>query len=406
MRSKRKLVPIALATSIAAILLAVPIFTATNIINGVSIPASTNRFAMMSITGRSTRSAATAWHQLTPANPVSTRSVACKRVVVNPAKNSTTLPEVMSGDPLCVQLSVAGGGYSQWRLYPPISSLSAFDQGYLNNPQEHIPGLSLSASGVLSISSKAESTGTCFAVEASNGHNEHFSTLLWFNAIPPGHRWAGYVMQGGTFNGVSATFNVPRATSVICNRDATGGHCDEVVWAGVGGYGSGSLIQAGISERVAAGGHKIIHLGAWFELYPALSLRVNLPIHQGNQTSVNIHKTATPNLWLIQITNDTTGQTFSTLQFYTGSTSSAEWIVEAPGWLNVPLLGSGFFSLPTLTPVTFTHPKYSLTTSAKRSWHTLAWISQSHVHALVSRVFSNRSFTVASFPTTSKKGNP
>ena len=412
MRSKRKLGIIALAASVAAILLAVPIFTATNIINGVSIPASTNRFSMMAITGRSTQTTATNWHQLTPANPASPRSVACKRVVVNPAKNFTVLPEVMSGEPICVQLSVADGGYNQWRLYPPNSSLSALDQEYLNNPQEHIPGLSLSPSGILNISSKTDginSAGTCFAVEARSGHNKHFSTLLLLNVISPGRHWAGYIMQGGTFNGVSATFDVPRDTSVVCNRDAAGGYCDEAVWAGVGGYdyGSGSLIQAGISERVIAGTHKISHLGAWFELYPAPSLHVNLPVHQGDQVSVNIHKTVTPNLWLIQITNDTTGQTFSTLQIYTGSTSSAEWIVEAPEWANFPWLGpSGSFSLPTLTPVTFTHPWYSLTTPDKRSWHTLAWINQRHTHALVSRVFSSHSFVVASFPTTNKKGNP
>lgn len=420
MRSKRKLGIIALAASIAAILLAVPVFTATNIINGVSIPASTNRFAMMAIIGRSTKTAATNWHQLTPANPVSLRSGACKRVVVNPAKNLTTLPqEMMSKANICIQLTVAGGGANQWRLYPPFSLLSKYDQECVD-PSYRIPGLSLYPSGILNISPKIKNTNSynlCFAVEASNGHR-HFTTALWLYIIPPSKgsgnpallntSWAGYVMQGGSFNGVSATFNVPGATTVSCNRGAWHGFCDEAVWTGIDGgswFGGNSIIQAGINERVAAGTHKIIHLGAWFELYPAPNLRVNLPIHQGNRISVNIHKTVTTNLWLIRITNNTTGQTFSTLQFYTGSTSSAEWIVEAPGWANFPLLGSRSFSLPILSPVTFTHPQYSLATKGKGTWNTSWELFQRHVHALTSRPSPNGLFTVTSFPTASKKGH-
>jgi hypothetical protein len=420
MRSKRKLGIIALAASIAAILLAVPVFTATNIINGVSIPASTNRFAMMAIIGRSTKTAATNWHPLTPTTPVSLRSVSCKRVVVNPAKNSTTLPSLVYKKSLCVQLTVAGGVYNQWRLYPPISLLSKHDQEDVI-PHYVYPGLSLSSSGVLTITPKIDSAETSqpsIPVEASNGHG-HITTILWIYVHPPNqglgnpallnHSWAGYVMQGGTFNGVSATFNVPRATSVICNRDAWHRFCDEAVWTGIDGgswFGGNSIIQAGINERVIAGTHKISHLGAWFELYPAPNLRVNLPIHQGDQVSVNIHETVTSNLWLIRITNDTTGQTFSTLQFYTGSTSSAEWIVEAPGWANFPLLGSRSFSLPTLSPVTFTHPKYSLSTKGKGTWSNSWGLFQRHTHALASRWRTNGSFTVTSFPTTSKRGKP
>jgi len=90
MEKARKLGPIALIASIAATLVAVPIFSATSIINGVSIPASSNRFSMMSITGRSTRTAATDWHQLTPANPASGRSVTCRKVVVNQVEAITS----------------------------------------------------------------------------------------------------------------------------------------------------------------------------------------------------------------------------------------------------------------------------------------------------------------------------
>jgi len=216
--------------------------------------------------------------------------------------------------------------------------------------------------------------------------------------------WAGYQVQGGPFNGVSATFNAPRPMSnqpSICKSGVTGTvspKCDEAIWAGIGGAtsNSNSIIQAGIAERPIVG-TRAARLRAWYELYPAPSFNVNLSVHQGNRISVNIYKTVTPNLWMIRITNDTTGQTFSTLQSYTGSVSSAEWIVEAPGW--DPL------TLPALTPVTFTHSKYSEPRDEQGVYEPDI-MSQHQIRTVISPVTPRDSFTVTSrlITTSSRKG--
>ena len=49
----------------------------------------------------------------------------------------------------------------------------------------------------------------------------------------------------------------------------------------------------------------------------------------GNAVTVSINQLSA-GLWRITVTNDTTGQTFSTTQSYSGPGESAEWIVEAP----------------------------------------------------------------------------
>jgi len=400
METTRKLGPIALIAFIAAIVVAVPIFSATSIINGISIPASTNRFSMMSITGRSTKTAATNWHQLTPAKPVPPRSAPCRKVVVfpvTPANPITELPSTTNNRPFCAQLTVAGRGSYTWATTTSLSGLSTLareDMACASIPYGIPVGLRVSPQGVISGTPREGMNVVAAFVVTASIHNKHFSValLLNINSRPTYHssNWGGYDIQSGPFNGVSTTFNVPRATSIPCHPAGHDGFCSEAIWAGVGDYHPSSIIQAGINERVAAGTHKIAHLGAWYELYPTPNLRVNLPIHQGDQISVNIHKTVTPNLWMIQITNNTTGQTFSTLQFYTGSTNTAEWIVEAPHW------GHKQLTLPALTPVTFTHSKYSLAPAGKVSGRTNNWVTQNHVWTTNSLVSPSGAFTVSS----------
>jgi len=195
METTRKLGPIALIAFIAAIVVAVPIFSATSMINGISIPASSNRFSMMSITGRSTKTVATDWHQLTPANPASGRSVTCRKVVVNPASSHTVLPSIIHKDPLCIQLSIAGGGHYTWSSSSktPYSALSRKTQQYLQGGGSQFmglwPGLKLSPSGVLSGTMRFAQGGSNFTAIATGGHERIVADLRL--PVPPWARWAG-----------------------------------------------------------------------------------------------------------------------------------------------------------------------------------------------------------------------
>ena len=54
-----------------------------------------------------------------------------------------------------------------------------------------------------------------------------------------------------------------------------------------------------------------------------------LRVHAGDSVTVSISE-QTPDEWLINFVNNTTGQTYQVTERYTSSHSSAEWIQEAP----------------------------------------------------------------------------
>jgi hypothetical protein len=404
MEATRKLWTVTLVVFIATAMGVVLTFSAQNVSNGDIVP-STSRFATMRYSTQPIKTSATDWRRLYTANPTPSHTVACKKVLINPANSHTVLPGITHEEPLCVQLSIAGGGHYTWSSSSrtPYSALSRKTQQYLPGKGSQCmglwPGLKLSSSGVLSGTMRfAPVSSYNFTVTATGDHKRIVVDLqvgIGSHPIYPNLGWAGYSVQNGPFNGVSATFNVPRPMSnqpSVCKRGVVGtvnSKCDEAIWAGIGGATSNghSIIQAGIGEHPITGTREVF-LRVWYELFPAPSVYVNLPVHQGNRVSVNIYKTTTPGLWEIRITNDTTGQTFSTLQLYTGSVSSAEWIVEAPGY--------GTCTLPALTPVTFTHPKYSLAPGGKVSSRTNFWLQQSHVHTSNSLITPRGAFTVTS----------
>ena len=54
-----------------------------------------------------------------------------------------------------------------------------------------------------------------------------------------------------------------------------------------------------------------------------------LRVHAGDSITVSITEQS-PDQWLIDFSNNTTGQTYQQTQQYTSSHSSAEWVEEAP----------------------------------------------------------------------------
>jgi hypothetical protein len=106
MEKTRKLGPIALITSIAAMIVAALIFSAQNISGGTFAP-STSRFATMRY---STQTAATNWHQLRTAYPKTSHTVACKKVSINPVTPANPITEFLSATnnrPFCAQYIIS-----------------------------------------------------------------------------------------------------------------------------------------------------------------------------------------------------------------------------------------------------------------------------------------------------------
>lgn len=132
--------------------------------------------------------------------------------------------------------------------------------------------------------------------------------------------WSGYAATGGTYTSVSGTWSVPQFSSTsAAGIDAT--------WVGIGGVRTNDLIQAGTQQTVTGPGHT--QYQAWIEMLPRASRPVPLKIHAGDSITVSISETST-NQWTIDFTNNTTGQTYQTVQQYTSSHSSADWVEEAP----------------------------------------------------------------------------
>lgn len=134
------------------------------------------------------------------------------------------------------------------------------------------------------------------------------------------HNWSGYAATGGTFTEVTGTWTVPQFSA-----DNSPGI--DAAWVGIGGVRSRDLIQAGTQQTVSNNGRT--QYEAWIEMLPRASRPVPLQVHSGDSITVNITEQSTNN-WVIDFTNNTTGQTYQTTQTYTSTQSSAEWVEEAP----------------------------------------------------------------------------
>ena len=151
--------------------------------------------------------------------------------------------------------------------------------------------------------------------------------------------WAGYaVTPGSGITAVSSTFTVPAAGEVPPGFGAS--------WAGIGGFSTSDLIQAGVSENDAVGGALLGgQYNAWYEILPASETPItggctgNVPscaVNPGDKISVNISN-AGGNTWDISL-SDAGNWSWSKSLNYASTESSAEWIQEAPSLAGVQTL--------------------------------------------------------------------
>jgi len=132
--------------------------------------------------------------------------------------------------------------------------------------------------------------------------------------------WSGYAARGGEFTSISGTWVVPEvAIDSPFGADAA--------WVGIGGYRTRDLIQAG-TQSMSSGSGRVTYQ-AWYEKLPDFSHPVPLTILPGHTVNVSIDQQAT-DVWLITITNVTTGEVHRRNEDYVSTRSSAEWIQEAP----------------------------------------------------------------------------
>lgn len=168
--------------------------------------------------------------------------------------------------------------------------------------------------------------------------------------------WSGYnqgvLEKHRTFTSVAGTWTVPTASPRKAGQAEY-----SATWVGIGGgcldtsctATDATLIQAGTEQDVAANGRR--SYSAWYELIPAPSTRVSLPVAPGNRITVSIRQTI-PGVWSIVMRNLTTGRSWSKTTPYPSSLGTAEWVEETP--LLISGANSQISALPRLSPVHFT----------------------------------------------------
>jgi len=270
-----------------------------------------------------------------------------------------------AGDPYSADLVASGGsGSYAWSLGSGSSLPS---------------GLSLSSSGVIS--------GTTI------GFGPHSFTVVVTDTTSPGsaasqalviygvyqnssQNWSGVVITPGPFTGASGTFTVP---DIAPTTSSSGTYTS--IWVGVDGDGNTDLIQAGVQLQDFAGG--TVQIFPWWEILPAYETPISTmgTVSVGDQVTVDIAQlseatSSTAGSWSITVTDNTTGQSFTTTQAYTGGYTgagapgegaTAEWIVERP-----EVGGPGDYStLGTYSPnVDFTNLGYTGSTAV--GWQDMA----------------------------------
>ena len=165
--------------------------------------------------------------------------------------------------------------------------------------------------------------------------------------------WSGYAVTPSSSNvtAVTSTFTVPTAGLILPGFSAN--------WAGIGGYSSTDLIQAGVAEDSVPTNPLLgDQYYAWYELLPGDAVQLtnctgdsSCTVNPGDVVSVDIFQTAN-DVWTIDVSDSGHWSWTDTDVPYTSTHSSAEWILEAPQVDGLPTLvagdGTSFFG-PTST---------------------------------------------------------
>jgi hypothetical protein len=194
-------------------------------------------------------------------------------------------------------------------------------------------GLTLSSTGAITGTPSAQGSST-FTVQVVDSTSPTLMahTVLSIAVFPTAagtstalsSNWAGYVELDGPFTSVTGTFSVPSLSSGSSGTDRM------AEWVGIdGGNGDGSLIQAGLNETPIPNDPGKFTIQPWWEILPATETFITtVQIQPGDDVTVSIRQFGGTS-WGITLTDDTNGESFTTDQTFTGTATTAEWIVEA-----------------------------------------------------------------------------
>lgn len=141
-------------------------------------------------------------------------------------------------------------------------------------------------------------------------------------------QWSGYVamsnliLRQSSVTFVNGSWTVPSINSTAYDAYAA-------IWIGVGGYNEGSLIQTGVELQCVNG---VVSYYAWYEFLPSRAIRIpDFEIMPGDKITASVELIdQSNNIWAVQISDETRGESVTKNFLYRSSRLSAEWVVEAP----------------------------------------------------------------------------
>jgi hypothetical protein len=148
--------------------------------------------------------------------------------------------------------------------------------------------------------------------------------------------WSGYdvTANAGAVTSVRGSWTVPSVSGI--------GSSTSSAWVGIDGANSSSVEQIGTESDMTDGTPNYY---AWYEMYPKASVTISsITINPGDTVSASVNYVKTSNgkaTFTLTLTDGS--KSYSTTQTIANpSRSSAEWVVEAPSYVNVlPLANFG-----------------------------------------------------------------
>jgi len=161
------------------------------------------------------------------------------------------------------------------------------------------------------------------------------------NGTATSYNWSGYMQfTGASSYGSSSVYYIVADSVVPVARQAFGvANCTwdyASTWAGIDGWGSNDVLQAGYEyDAYACGSTTATYYSPWYEWYPYGEVRItNLPAAPGDDFFIEVwHTSATQGY--AYLVNRNTGQYvevgFTAPSGYSLIGNVGEWIVERPG---------------------------------------------------------------------------
>jgi hypothetical protein len=155
------------------------------------------------------------------------------------------------------------------------------------------------------------------------------------------YNWGGYAVTGTDFTDVKGSWINPTINCAKSPNSAV------VFWVGLDGWEDDYVEQTGTGVVCD---EKTPTYFAWYEFYPAEDIQVipSITVTAGDTFSGEVSYSTSTLEFTLTITDETTGANFTTTGTASGAgRSSAEWIVEAPGY------ATGIINLSDFTKASF-----------------------------------------------------